>query len=93
MFSIGSLLEVALLVVNGLAVLQDYSPGLAPNHSQRIPRFLAKVGWAETTDTFGSTEPSIKDKIVHMINAVRTLLRLPLIGLNLLTIVYLLFFG
>ena len=40
-FSLGSLLEAALLVVNALAVLQDYSPSIHPGRDP-VPRFLVQ---------------------------------------------------
>eukprot|EP00050_Salpingoeca_kvevrii_P011070 m.12479 g.12479 ORF g.12479 m.12479 type:complete len:95 (+) comp3235_c0_seq2:21-305(+) len=92
-FSLGYLLEATLLVVNGLAVLQDYSPNLQPDRPP-VPRFLAKIGWtAEASNNSFGSDDSIKNRLIHVINAVRTLLRVPLIAVNILTIVYLLFFG
>jgi hypothetical protein len=40
-FSLGHLLEALLLIVNGLAVLQDFSPSLVAGQPP-IPRFLAQ---------------------------------------------------
>jgi hypothetical protein len=40
-----------------------------------VPRFLVSYGLAENKDEFGGGPPSIKSKIIHVINAVRTLMR------------------
>ncbi|EGD76869.1 hypothetical protein PTSG_08217 [Salpingoeca rosetta] len=87
MFMLGSLFEAALLLVNAVAILQDTTPSL---HEGRPPvkRFLAKMGWTHAED-----ETSVKGKIITMINAVRTLMRLPLIFVNLLVAVYLILAG
>lgn len=42
---------------------------------------------------FGQEESSAKSKVVHLIGAVQTLLRIPLIGINVLVIVYELILG
>lgn len=42
---------------------------------------------------FGQEESSTKSKVVHLIGAVQTLLRIPLIGINILVIVYELILG
>jgi hypothetical protein len=39
-FSLGDLFIAGLLVINALAVLQDFSPNLVPN-GPPVPRFLA----------------------------------------------------
>eukprot|EP01147_Barroeca_monosierra_P009040 gene9040-10340_t len=69
MFSLGALLEAALLFVNAVAILQDTTPSL---HQGRPPvkRFLARMGWTHVDD-----DATVKGKIITMVNAVRTLLR------------------
>ncbi|XP_065195116.1 immediate early response 3-interacting protein 1-like [Sycon ciliatum] len=77
--TLGSLLQAILLMVNAIAIL----------HEQR---FLAKVGWgSDAAQTFG--EPTVKSKIITLINSVRTLLRVPLIGVNVVVIAYELVLG
>ncbi|ORX88810.1 Yos1-like protein [Basidiobolus meristosporus CBS 931.73] len=79
--SLGQLLYFTLFMVNGLAILNE-------------ERFLARVGWGKVEPTFGGDpNQSIKAKLINLISAVRTLLRIPLIVLNLLVIVYELLLG
>ncbi|EDQ86607.1 uncharacterized protein MONBRDRAFT_10660 [Monosiga brevicollis MX1] len=118
-FSLGHLLEAALLFINAVAVLQDYSPNLKPG-GPPVPRFLTTSTLLKPTSpppssrrprsgsscspcrsraqtgTVGLTtadDHSVKGKIVTMINAVRTLMRVPLIAVNAVMIVYLLLAG
>eukprot|EP00039_Didymoeca_costata_P020464 m.341338 g.341338 ORF g.341338 m.341338 type:complete len:93 (-) comp20020_c0_seq1:88-366(-) len=90
-FSIGTLMEACLLFVNGLAVLQDYSPSLKPG-APPVPRFLANIGWTADESGYGK-DTSIKGKLITFVNAIRTVTRVPLIGVNILTILYLIFLG
>jgi len=95
MLSLGSILYVGLLVVNAMAVLSE-------------DRFLAKIGWASTTVQVqvnsaygqydqpgygGQQDIGIKGRLVNLMSAVRTLMRIPLIGINLIFIVYELLWG
>ncbi|CAK5262721.1 unnamed protein product [Mycena citricolor] len=82
---------VSLLVVNSMAVLSE-------------DRFLARIGWsssqASTNPTFQQQtydaqtgygvqqEIGMKARLIDLISAVRTLLRIPLIGMNIMIIVY-----
>eukprot|EP00048_Salpingoeca_helianthica_P002705 m.59823 g.59823 ORF g.59823 m.59823 type:complete len:95 (+) comp12257_c1_seq1:91-375(+) len=92
-FTLGSLLEAILLCINAIAVLQDFSPSLQPN-GKPVPRFLAKMGWAKNEqDSFTTDSTSVKSKMIHFTSAVRTLLRVPLIAINAVTIVYLILLG
>lgn len=90
-FTIGGLLEAVLLVVNAMAILQDYSPPLTgkppPEDKKGVKRFLALRGWTEADDT------SVKGKLIQVINSIRTIARYPLILINGLYIVYLLLVG
>jgi len=79
MFGLGTLLEACLLFVNAVAVLHE-------------ERFLKKYGLVEdTANSFGP--PGIKVQIIRLINAVRTVMRVPLIAINIFAIVYLLLLG
>jgi len=91
MFSLGGLFEVMLLCVNGMAVLQDFSPNLDPK-KEPMPRFLHKMGLTEEQHTFGGAT-SVKGKLIQVTNAVRTLMRVPLIVINTLVVLYLIFLG
>ncbi|KAF9155172.1 hypothetical protein BGX21_004688 [Mortierella sp. AD011] len=73
------LLEVMLLFVNAVAILNE-------------DRFLARIGWARIpADPYG--QESVKARLVNLISAVRTLMRIPLIGLNIVAILYLVILG
>ncbi|KAF9944195.1 hypothetical protein BGZ65_012453 [Modicella reniformis] len=73
------LLEVMLLFVNAVAILNE-------------ERFLARIGWArQPVDPYA--QESVKARLVGLISAVRTLMRIPLIGLNVVTILYLVILG
>ncbi|CBY41099.1 unnamed protein product [Oikopleura dioica] len=82
MFGLGTLLEACLLFVNAVAVLHE-------------ERFLKKYGllWDHYYDDFFFGPPGIKVQIIRLINAVRTVMRVPLIAINIFAIVYLLLLG
>ncbi|KAF8938060.1 Yos1-like protein [Dissophora ornata] len=73
------LLEIMLLFVNAIAILNE-------------DRFLARIGWSrQVADPYA--QESIKARLVNLISAVRTLMRIPLIGLNVIAILYLVILG
>uniref|UniRef100_A0A8D0HF86 Immediate early response 3-interacting protein 1 n=1 Tax=Sphenodon punctatus TaxID=8508 RepID=A0A8D0HF86_SPHPU len=76
-----SLLQAALLFVNAIAVLHE-------------ERFLQNVGWGtdQRIGGFGE-EPGIKAQLMNLIRSVRTVMRVPLIAVNSITILLLLLFG
>ncbi|KIK68175.1 hypothetical protein GYMLUDRAFT_154793 [Collybiopsis luxurians FD-317 M1] len=89
---LGTILYVSILLVNAMAVLSE-------------DRFLARIGWTSARPPnnnpgfqaydqpgFGQ-EVGIKTKIIDLISAVRTLLRIPLIAVNILVILYELILG
>lgn len=94
MFGLGKLFYTIVLAVNGIAVLSE-------------DRFLNRIGWGLTAagQTTASQyqqqfnagitldNASVKTRLINLISAVRTLLRVPLIAINLLLIVYLLLLG
>ncbi|KAK9456419.1 Yos1-like protein [Dipodascopsis uninucleata] len=83
MFGIGRLFYVILLLINSIAILSE-------------DRFLARIGWssAQVDSGFGMGDSqSMKNKMINLISAVRTLMRIPLIGINTVVIVYELLFG
>ncbi|EMR11377.1 hypothetical protein PNEG_00402 [Pneumocystis murina B123] len=82
MFGLGKLFYVSLLLVNAIAVLSE-------------DRFLAKIGFSGKIE-YGfenQSVSSVKFKIVNLISAVRTLMRIPLIIINTLVMTYLLMLG
>lgn len=90
MFGLGKLIYVVILVINGIAVLSE-------------DRFLNRIGWGSTTggqaDQYGfssggdNSDTSVKTKLINLISAIRTLLRVPLIAINIIVIVYELILG
>ncbi|CDH52007.1 predicted protein [Lichtheimia corymbifera JMRC:FSU:9682] len=80
---LGQLFYAILLFINAIAVLSE-------------ERFLARIGWsAQVADPgFGMEHTqSVKYKIVNLISAVRTLMRIPLIAINIVVIIYELLLG
>ena len=75
-----ALLEAGLLVVNAICVL----------HEQR---FLAKVGWASDSARGFGEQPGVKTQILNIIHSTRTIMRIPLIFINILVIVKKLLLG
>ncbi|KIM25951.1 hypothetical protein M408DRAFT_330937 [Serendipita vermifera MAFF 305830] len=78
---------VFILLTNAVAILNE-------------ERFLARIGWSssqavqQTYNGYEQTpEQDIKARLIHLITAVRTLLRIPLIALNTIVIAYELAFG
>lgn len=89
MFGLGKLLYVVVLCVNGIAVLSE-------------DRFLNRIGWGsdlsqspQYQSQYGmpQADASIKSRLVTLIGAIRTLLRFPLIFVNVLIIIYEVPFG
>ncbi|KAF4574624.1 hypothetical protein EYR40_005631 [Pleurotus pulmonarius] len=86
---LGTIFYVALLLINAMAVLSE-------------DRFLARIGWSSSQtrnaafqqpyDPTGYGSPpqdiGVKARIVDLISAVRTLMRIPLIGINIVIIVW-----
>lgn len=88
MFGLGKLFYVIVLSVNGIAVLSE-------------DRFLNRIGWGSAAPNqfqqqYGmqaNADTSIKNRLITLISAIRTLLRLPLIAVNVLIILYELILG
>ncbi|ODV78955.1 Yos1-like protein [Suhomyces tanzawaensis NRRL Y-17324] len=86
MFGLGKLLYVIILTINGIAVLSE-------------DRFLNRIGWGSTKTSGqqfqygGEGDSSVKTKLINLISAIRTLLRVPLIAVNVVVIMYELILG
>ncbi|VUZ46023.1 unnamed protein product [Hymenolepis diminuta] len=78
-FGLYALLEASVLILNAICIL----------HEQR---FLAKFGWGSDAYQFG-TDNSMKSRLLTFITSVRTVMRIPLIGVNTLLIVFKLILG
>ncbi|KAF6198300.1 hypothetical protein GE061_008058 [Apolygus lucorum] len=80
-FTLWNLFEATLLVLNAVCVLHE-------------ERFLARMGWRTGQQVQGFGEPpSAKSQIVNLIYSIRTVMRFPLIFVNILTIVVKLLLG
>ncbi|KAH8675550.1 Yos1-like protein [Xylariales sp. PMI_506] len=84
-FGFGNLFQVIILLVNAVAVLSE-------------DRFLARIGLSASSQdpTFGAAPgqgDSFKAKLIKMIESVRMVARIPLIGVNTLIILYELILG
>ncbi|TVY20629.1 Protein transport protein yos1 [Lachnellula arida] len=71
---------VSVLLINAIAVLSE-------------DRFLARVGWSNTVaePAFGGGgggSESVKNRLIGLMTSVRTLMRIPLIGINVTIILY-----
>ncbi|KAJ2867510.1 hypothetical protein GGH94_000795 [Coemansia aciculifera] len=76
-----------------LAIGEDGTGGLETLAILNEERFLARIGWARNSaELYGDTE-SVKAKLINLISAVRTLMRIPLIATNVVVIVYALVLG
>jgi len=45
-------------------------------------RFLSKIGWGSNQVAGFGEEPGIKQQFLNLIRSVRTVMRIPLIGIN-----------
>ncbi|CAL7950546.1 immediate early response 3-interacting protein 1 [Xylocopa sonorina] len=73
-FTLWTIFEATVLCLNAVCVLNE-------------ERFLAKVGWASWQNVQGFGEPpSVKSQMLNLIKSIRTVMRVPLIFLNIVTI-------
>ncbi|AXA49773.1 integral membrane protein required for ER to golgi transport [Malassezia restricta] len=85
MLGLGTIFYVALLLVNSIAILNE-------------ERFLSRIGWSTNPRSLssldaGDGDSGVKQRLIHLISAVRVLLRIPLIIINVLVIIYELILG
>lgn len=93
-FTLYSLIEAALLFINGIAILNEqrflskFTGGGRPtsNQGQMYP---GAGGYGDPYDN----QVGVKHKALELIRSVKTVLRFPLILLNIITILLLLLFG
>ncbi|KAL9647048.1 hypothetical protein ABK040_016523 [Willaertia magna] len=76
--SLWTLIKIIVLLINSVAVLNE-------------ERFLRRIGFGYRPEVAG--EESIKSKIINLLHAVRTLLRIPLILVNIVVILISLLVG
>ncbi|KAL6435514.1 immediate early response 3-interacting protein 1 [Cataglyphis hispanica] len=80
-FTLWTLFEASLLCLNAVCILNE-------------ERFLAKVGWASWQNVQGFGEPpTAKSQILNLIKSIRTVMRVPLIFFNILTLIVKLILG
>ncbi|XP_073977679.1 immediate early response 3-interacting protein 1 [Rhodnius prolixus] len=80
-FTLWRLFEATLLVLNAVCVLHE-------------ERFLAKIGWTTRGHLQGFGEvPTAKTQLLNLIYSIRTVMRVPLIFINTITIIIKLLLG
>ncbi|XP_055707612.1 immediate early response 3-interacting protein 1 [Phlebotomus papatasi] len=81
MFTLWNLIEASLLCLNAVCILHE-------------DRFLAKIGWGANANVQGFGEPpTVKTQILNLIRSIRTVVKYPLIFLNIIAIVFKLLLG
>ncbi|KAI0092071.1 Yos1-like protein [Irpex rosettiformis] len=98
MLSLGSILYVSLLLINAMAVLSEdrflAKIGWASTHVQAGQTQAGYAqGYGQPYDQQGGQDIGMKGRLINLISAVRTLMRIPLIALNLVIIGYELILG
>ncbi|XP_013145390.1 PREDICTED: immediate early response 3-interacting protein 1 [Papilio polytes] len=81
MLTLWNLFEASLLCLNAVCVLHE-------------ERFMQKMGWGANVSEQGFVDQSsMKFQILNLVRSIRTVTRIPLIILNILTILFKLLFG
>ncbi|XP_041980627.1 immediate early response 3-interacting protein 1 [Aricia agestis] len=81
MLTLWNLFEATLLCLNAVCVLHE-------------ERFMQKMGWGAHSANQGyEDQSSIKFQILNLVRSIRTVTRIPLIFLNILTIIFKLILG
>ncbi|KAF8913889.1 ER-to-golgi transport membrane protein [Gymnopilus junonius] len=97
-FGIGTMLYVSLLMINAIAILNEdrFLARIGWLSNSRQVRDV-NTGFQQTYDQngygVGQPDVGVKARIVDLISAVRTLMRIPLIVLNTVVILYELAWG
>ncbi|KAA0192202.1 Immediate early response 3-interacting protein 1 [Fasciolopsis buskii] len=68
-FGLFSLVEAIVLMLNAVCILHER-------------RFLSRIGWAREDKDF-SAPSTVKSQFLNIIHSIRTVMRVPLIGVNL----------
>ncbi|GAA5992792.1 hypothetical protein JCM11641_001041 [Rhodosporidiobolus odoratus] len=104
LFGLGTVAYFALLCINAVAILNKerfLAPlGLTTSSFQQQQQSGGSAYGAQGFDAYGvpvqptyGQEVSVKQRAVQLVDAVRTLMRIPLIPINIVVIVYELLFG
>ncbi|KAI5643944.1 yos1-like domain-containing protein [Phthorimaea operculella] len=80
MLTLWNLFEASLLCLNAVCVLHE-------------ERFMQKMGWGATQNQGFEDQSSVKFQILNLVRSIRTVTRIPLIILNILTILFKLLLG
>ncbi|KAF9419914.1 hypothetical protein SFRURICE_012940 [Spodoptera frugiperda] len=81
MLTLWNLFEASLLCLNAVCVLHE-------------ERFMQKMGWGSNNPNQGFEDQStVKFQILNLVRSIRTVTRIPLIILNILTIIFKLLLG
>ncbi|CAG4955462.1 unnamed protein product [Parnassius apollo] len=81
MLTLWNLFEASLLCLNAVCVLHE-------------ERFMQKMGWGSNAPNQGFEDhSSVKYQILNLVRSIRTVTRIPLIILNILTIIFKLLLG
>ncbi|XP_073959915.1 immediate early response 3-interacting protein 1-like [Choristoneura fumiferana] len=81
MLTLWNLFEATLLCLNAVCVLHE-------------ERFMQKMGWGAKSQNQGFEDQStVKFQILNLVRSIRTVTRIPLILLNILTIIFKLLLG
>ncbi|KPI97054.1 Immediate early response 3-interacting protein 1 [Papilio xuthus] len=81
MLTLWNLFEASLLCLNAVCVLHE-------------ERFMQKMGWGANVSEQGFVDQSSMNfQILNLVRSIRTVTRIPLIILNILTIIFKLLFG
>ncbi|KAI0959566.1 hypothetical protein AcW1_004358 [Taiwanofungus camphoratus] len=97
--TLGTILYVVILLINSMAVLNEdrFLARIGWSSAQAQPTnsgFAQQYGPAyDQAGLVGPQDVGMKTRMINLISAVRTLMRIPLIGLNLVIIVYELILG
>jgi len=94
----GSILLVSLLLVNAIAILNEerFLARIGLASSSRPARETANVGYNQggyDQTGYGDQDIGVKARLIDLISAVRTLMRMPLIPINIVVILYELVWG
>ncbi|KAJ1522392.1 hypothetical protein ONE63_002680 [Megalurothrips usitatus] len=80
-FTLWNLVEATVLVLNAVCVLHE-------------DRFLKQMGWGANAPVQGFGEqPTVKSQILNLVRSIRTVVRIPLILVNIALIVFKLILG
>uniref|UniRef100_A0A1L8DD25 Immediate early response 3-interacting protein 1 n=1 Tax=Nyssomyia neivai TaxID=330878 RepID=A0A1L8DD25_9DIPT len=81
MFTLWNLIEASLLCLNAVCILHE-------------ERFLARIGWGANANVQGFGEPpTVKTQVLNLIRSIRTVVKYPLIFINIVTIFFKLILG